>query len=79
MAIFTVRIPIAGFSYVTVDADCREAAIDTALEVIDQDQIEEWETPHRLNHSNVRYHLSTEGRVEVEQEGEETAGRTLPP
>jgi hypothetical protein len=74
MPIYTVKIPITGYSYVTVDADCREAAIDAALEVIDRDQIDEWETPHRLNHGSVRYCLSKQERVEVEEEGEERDG-----
>jgi hypothetical protein len=55
MPIFNVTIPIAGHAIVEVFADDQNAAIEKALENIQQRDIESWEALSKFNQGNVCY------------------------
>lgn len=55
MPFYTVTLPIAGHAYLDVKADNEKAAIDAAMEQVEQKHIEDWEALNQFNRGNVCY------------------------
>lgn len=62
--LFTVTIPIAGHAYVDVKAESEKEAIEKAFNMVNRDDIEEWEALEQFNSGHI-CHCPSPREVEV--------------
>ncbi len=55
MKTWEVTVPIAGHAYITIEADSEEEAISKALDEVNLDNVESWESVRQFNEGNVCY------------------------
>lgn len=65
MKTYDVTLPISGYAIVQVEAENKEAAIDAAMDAVEMDDIEEWETHRHIVQGNVFYGKCNDVEVEL--------------
>lgn len=50
---WSVALPITGIAYVEVEAEDEEAAIEEAMNIVDRQHLEEWESHKQICRGNV--------------------------
>ena len=66
---WAVTLPISGTAYVMVNAETEDEAIDKALEIVTNDDIESWEAHRNIVEGNVVY-AQRPWHAEARDEGE---------
>ena len=64
MTKYEVTLPIAGVAYLTVEAESEDEAIQKAMEIVQMDDIAEWEALHKIASGSVLHTSHNEAYAE---------------